>query len=384
MLIPLLSAGNFAIGVGAFVVIGMLTPIAEGLGMSSGSAGFVLTVYSLAYAVGSPLAVAATGAWSRRRVLLVGMALFGLGSLLSALATTALPLYAARVLASLGAGLFTPTAAAVAAATTAPQERGRALARVFFGLTLAQVLGVPAGSFLAYSLGWQASFVVVAILALLCTLGLARIVPGDLPSQPTDLGSLGAALADWRSLASVIFTATFLGSVYVVYTYLTPLLESAMGFGRGWIAGTLLIYGVGAVAGNLAGGRVTDWIGARPTLFLLVGAQIALMPLFSLLPLPLPLVLCLAFVWALFGWSFIAPQQTLMVELVPERASVMLALNAAAIYIGAALGSAIGAGVIHRFGLGALGIAGSLCCWVALANLLLARALRPRHSPSTI
>jgi DHA1 family inner membrane transport protein len=384
MLIGLLSAGNFAIGVGAFVVIGMLTPIAEGLGMSSGSAGFVLTVYSLAYAIGSPLAVAATGRWTRRRVLLAGMALFGLGSLLSALATTAWPLYAARVLASVGAGLFTPTAAAVAAATSAPQERGRALARVFFGLTLAQVLGVPAGSFLAYSLGWQASFVVVAALALLCVVGLARLVPDDLPSQPTDLGSLVEALRDWRSLASVIFTATFLGSIYVVYTYLTPLLEETMGFGRGWIAGTLLIYGIGAVAGNLAGGRVSDRIGARPTLFLLAAAQIVLMPLFSLLPFSAALVLGLAFVWPLFGWSFIAPQQTLMVELVPERASVMLALNAAAIYVGAALGSAIGAGVIHRFGLAALGIAGSLCCLVALANLLLARALRPRHSASTI
>src|SRR5262245_35566585 len=117
MLVALLSAGNFAIGVGAFVVIGMLTPIAQSLRLSSGGAGLVLTIYSLAYAVGSPLAVAATGTWSRRRVLLVGMGVFGVGSLLSALASDAWPLYAARVLTAAGAGLFTPTSAAVAAAT---------------------------------------------------------------------------------------------------------------------------------------------------------------------------------------------------------------------------------------------------------------------------
>jgi predicted MFS family arabinose efflux permease len=384
MLIGLLSAGNFAIGMGAFVVIGMLTPMADGLGLTSGGAGFVLTVYSLAYAIGSPLAIAVTGAWSRRRVLLAGMGLFGLGTLLSALAPAAWPLYAARVLAALGAGLFTPCAAGVAAAASAPEERGRALARVFFGLTLAQVLGVPAGSFLAYTLGWQASFLLVTALALLCVLGMLRLVPGDLPFQATRLDALWAALGDWRSLASVIFTTTFLGSLYLVYTYLTPLLEETMGFGRNWIALTLLVYGFGAVAGNLAGGRLSDRIGNRRTLFVLVGAQILLMPLFSLLPFAVPLVLALAVVWATFGWSFIAPQQSLLIELVPERANVMLALNAAAIYVGAAVGSAAGAGVIDRFGVEALGVAGSLACLVALANLLIARALLPRHLPSTI
>jgi predicted MFS family arabinose efflux permease len=378
VLIGLLSAGNFVIGMGAFVVIGMLSPMAASFGMTSGGAGLVLTTYALAYAVGSPLAVAATGAWPRRRVLLIGMGLFGLGALLSALAPTPVALYATRVLAAVGAGLYTPVAAGVAAVASPPEERGRALARVFFGLTLAQVLGVPAGSFLAYSLGWPATFLVVAALAFACLAGVRRLVPGDLPFQATRLASLAEALADWRSLASVLFTTTFLGSLYVVYTYFTPLLEETMGFGRNQIALTLLVYGVGAVLGNLLGGRLTDAIGGRRTLFLLAGAQIVLTPLFSLLPIALPLLFGLAFVWPVFGWSFIAPQQSVLIELVPERANVMLALNAAAIYVGAAVGSAIGGGVIDRFGLGAVGLAGGLCCLVAMANLVLAtRLARP-------
>ena len=136
---------------GAFVVIGMLNPLADGLGLGISEAGWVMTVYALAYAVGSPIVVSLTGNWSRRFVLTLGLVLFGMAAVASALSLSAAPLYAARGLAALGAGLFTPVAAAVAATTSPPEQRGKSLAAVFFGLTLAQVLGIPAGSFIAYT-----------------------------------------------------------------------------------------------------------------------------------------------------------------------------------------------------------------------------------------
>src|SRR4029079_17048137 len=125
MLLSVLSAGNFVIGMGAFVIFGILSPMAADLGISNGEAGHVLTVYALAYAVSSPLAVAATGRLSRRTVLAGGMALFGVSALASALAPSPELLYAARALGALGAGVFTPVAASVAAATSAPEERRR-------------------------------------------------------------------------------------------------------------------------------------------------------------------------------------------------------------------------------------------------------------------
>ena len=384
MLVWLLSAGNFVIGMGAFLVLGILNPMAESLAISSSAAGRVLTVYALAYGVSSPIAVALTGRLSRRSVLAAGMAIFGLAALGSAIAGTPGALYAARALGAVGAGIFTPIAAVVAAAASGPKGRGKALARVFFGLTLAQVLGVPVGSFIAYSVGWQASFVLVAVLALVCLVGLLALVPRDLPFQATRLASLVEALADWRTLVSVVFTATFLGAVYVVYTYLAPLLSQTMGWGRDGISAAFLVFGLGAVAGNLLGGRLADEIGPGRTLVGLACLEVAILPLFSLLPVPAVLLFALILLWSACGWSFMAPQQSRLITLAPERQAVVLALNAAAIYLGAAGGSAVGGAVLARYGVGALGVAGGLAALVALGNILAARALRPRHLPSTI
>jgi len=380
-LIALLSAGNFVIGMGAFVVIGILGPIADGLDVPPARAGLVLTAYALAYAVGSPVGVAATGRLPRRLVMTSGLAIFAAAALGAAFAPNFGTLLAARVLAAFGAGLFTPVTAAVAVSVTAPERRGAALSNVFFGLTLAQVIGVPAGGVIAYAVGWQAAFLVVAALALPVLLGLWRLVPPALPFQATRLATLGATLADRRAMLSVLFTASFLGAIYVPFTYLGLILTATMGFGGPAIASALLVFGFGAVGGNLIGGLLADRIGARRTLMGLALAQITLMPLVSTLPLPPWSVYVLIFVRSLCGWSFLAPQQSVLIALAPERASVMLALNAAAIYVGAAAGSAIGAEVIDRAGLGALGVAGGLCGVAALANLLAAFRVRSRTEP---
>lgn len=147
-LLPALSLANFAIGMGAFVAVGILTPVAQGFGLTVAQAGWVMTVYALVYAVASPLLVAVTGAVDRRALMLAGMAVFGLGALGSALAPSFAALLAARAMMALGGGVVTPVAAAVVAGLSAPEMRGRALATVFGGLTLAQVLGVPVGAWL--------------------------------------------------------------------------------------------------------------------------------------------------------------------------------------------------------------------------------------------
>ncbi|MFO1208343.1 MAG: MFS transporter [Amaricoccus sp.] len=383
MLLSLLSAGNFVIGMGAFVIFGILGPMAADLGISNGEAGHVLTVYALAYAVSSPLAVAATGRLSRRTVLAGGMALFTLSALGSALAPGPSALYAARALGALGAGVFTPVAASVAAATSASDERGRALSRVFLGLTLAQVLGVPVGSFLAYSFGWRSSFLAVAALAAPCAAALLLLVPRQLAFQPTRLASLATMLGDWRTMLAVAFTVSYLVPIYVVYTFLGPLLEATMGFGRNGVTAAFLALGCGAVTGNLVGGLLSDRVGPGPTLVGLALLQVAILPLFSTLPLPPWLFFALAFGWASCGWSLIAPQQARLIRIAPDAQAVVLALNAAAIYLGAAGGSAAGATLIGLLGLGGLGIAAGAMALVGVANILLARAFRPRHLPST-
>ena len=169
----------------------------------------------------------------------------------------------------------------------------------------------------------------------------------------------------------MLFTATYIGAIYVLYTYLAPLLEASQGFGRDGVALALLVFGVGAIAGNLLGGALADRIGSSRTLALACLAQALTLWPFSLLPLSVPALLLLTLAWSTCGWSFMVAQQTRVVAQTPERQGVVLALNAAAIYVGAAAGSAAGAAVIGAFGLDALGTAAAFGALLALGHLVL-------------
>lgn len=370
-LIPALSAANFAIGMGAFVVIGILTPIARDFDLTTDQAGVAMTAYAVAYAVGSPLLVALTGGVARRVVLAAGLAVFALAALLAVLAPNAEALFAARVLAALGAGVVTPVAAGVAAAASAPEARGKALAAAFFGLTLAQVLGVPAGAWIGYTFGWRAVFGLTACLTLASLIAVWFLVPRSMPFQVNSLRSLGAALSDLRSVLAVMFTALIMGAIYVFYTYAAPTLEARMSLQRDGVSLFLFIFGIGAVFGNILGGALTDRIGAFRTLVFVAVAQIALLPVYSLLPLPIWAVYAHAFIWSVCGWCFAASQQTRLVSLGPDRANVMLALNAAAIYVGVSFGSYVGGATLRELGVDALGFVAAGVAALALIVLLL-------------
>jgi DHA1 family inner membrane transport protein len=368
-LLALLSFGNFVIGMGAFLVIGTLVPIAQGLGLSKSEAGLVMTAYAIAYAIASPVLVALTGTVPRRTILGVGMAIFTLAAIACALAPNAGSLYAARALAAVGAGLFTPSAAAVAVAAVAPETRGKALSTVFFGLTLAQVLGVPVGSWAGYTFGWPAAFWLVAGLGIVATIATWRAVPTGVAFQPTSLKVLGQTLTDGLATAALLFSVSFLGAIYVVYTYLGALLEAKLGLGRDGVTLMLAIYGVGAVAGNWLAGRLVDRFGPYRSLMLCVTAQAILMPIVTFTPYGFWAGAVLALVWSASGWSFMTAQQVRLVSLRPQAQGVMLALNAAGIYVAAALGSAIGGAVLSVTGLEMLGLAGGAA--MLIAGLLL-------------
>lgn len=215
-LIALLSACNFVIGMGAFVVIGMVPLLASDLEVSTAAAGGAMTAYALAYAVLSPILVSVTGRIGRRRVIAAGMAVFALGALLAALAPNVTVLYIARALAAAGAGVVTPVGAAVVAALAAPAAQGKAISAFYFGLTLSQVIGVPAGGWIAYTFGWRMAFWMVLALAILSVILIWVRVPAGLRFTPVSLSDLGRALKDGLIMGAVLFTATFLGAIYIL------------------------------------------------------------------------------------------------------------------------------------------------------------------------
>ncbi|HWA42305.1 MAG TPA: MFS transporter [Hypericibacter adhaerens] len=372
VILAFLAFGNFIIGMGAFVIIGIVSPIAEGLGIGKADAGLVLTVYALAYAVLSPVTGALTGTLSRRIVLVASLAIFALGTVLSAISTGLPMLAASRVLVALGGSLYAPAAAGIAVAISAPERRGKALATVFSGGTLAQVLGTPFGAWVAYHFGWEAAFWVIAALSLAGSAVMCLAIPRDVRFQAAGLATILAALQDRRAMIAVSFTATMLAAFYVVFTFFGPLIEASVGPNPETRTGFLMLNGLGAFIGNILGGMATDRIGARRTLVAICIVQILILPLFSILPLP-PLALAVLIgTWSATSFGFMAPQQARVAQFAPEAIGIMLSVNAAMLYVGITIGSVVGSHILGWYGLGALGMAASVLALLALLHLLAA------------
>jgi predicted MFS family arabinose efflux permease len=379
-LLLVLGAANFAVGMGAFGVIGLLTPVSAAFALGQGQASAMMSLYAVIYALTSPVLVATTGARDRALVLVGGMALFAVGAALAAFAPNFNAILAARCVMAIGGGLITPVAASVGVALMPPAHRGRALSIVFGGLTLAQAVGVPACAWLGYSFGWRTAFALVAVLAVATGVLLHQMMPRALAVTRTTLASLWVVLASPRLLAAIAFTALFLGGAYVLYTFLAPFAEARHGLGRDGVTALLLVFGLGAVVGNALGGWLTDRIGPDRTLLALGIAQSLTLVLITLLTLPQLGLFAMVGLWSLACWAFMVPQQARLAGLEPKLAPVLFALNAAAIYLGGSIGSLVGGVVLAKADFAALGPAGAALVLLGLLSLAVVARLRRPHA----
>lgn len=362
-----LAFGNFAVGTGGFVVVGVLAPLARDLGLLLPAAGQLVTVYALAYAVASPLLAALTGRVCRKRVLLGGLLALGAAGVLAALAQGPAALFGSRVLMACGAAVFTPTAAAIAAATTDGAHRGRALSLVFLGLSLAQVLGIPLGTFIG--------------LAAVAFAGVLAGVPAGVETPRVGLAAWTGALRDWRLGAALAVMALQTAAQYAVYAYAGPVISHLTGLGGPGVTLVLLVFGVAAVAGAVLGGWASDRVGPGRTL---AASLLALTAVLCALPLARGTVAAgiLFAAWGVAGFMFMAPQQARLVGMAPGAQGALLALNASFLYIGGATGSALGGLVLANVGIPWLGAAGAALA--ALALVALAVSARPRPEPAGV
>lgn len=379
-LLLLFAFANFIIGLGAFVVIGVLSPIAGGFGLSKADAGWVMTAYALVYCVASPISVALTGRVDRARLLTANMALFGLGALICAATPVFAGLLAGRAAMALGAGLVTPVAAAIGASLVPPQQRGQALALVFGGFTVAQAFGVPLGSWLGYAFGWRAAFALVAVLSVVGTFVLGFAAPRGLKAPPSSLATLGQVIGTPHLLSAASLTAWFFGAIYCLYTFLAPFMETRFGVGREGITLVLVVFGLCAIVGNALGGFATDRFGFAAMVAGVSIGQAILLPVITLVHLPFAPTLIVIGLWSIVSFAFMAAQQARMVATDPSRAPTLLALHAAFIYLGSAVGAYVGGLTLKAGGYGGLGPAGALLALIGIGSILLTPALRPRSA----
>lgn len=370
----LLTGGAFAVGTSAYVVSGILPSVSTELSVSTAAAGQLVTAFALAYALAAPMLAVVTGRWDRRAVLVFALGTAAAGNAVSAVATSYPLLLGGRVIAAFGAALFTPAATLFATTLLPPHERGRAVARVFGGLTFALVLGVPVGALLADPLGYRGVFAVVAavcaVLALTARLGL----PALDPPPPAGLRERFAVAADRR--AQLVLGMTVLGvlSAMVVFTYAAPLLDRTAGATGGALSLLLLAYGLGAMVGNSVGGRAADRFGALRTLGVVMAGFLTLLASLPWTLSSVPLAAVTLIVWGGFTWSFNPPMQHLLLELSPASAGgLLLGLNASAIYLGAGLSGIVGGIVIRAADVLAVPVVATGLGLIAFALLIVLR-----------
>ncbi len=365
--ILILALGTFAIGTDGFVIAGILPAIARGLHVPVNTAGILITVFAWAYALGSPILATATGKLARKRLLLGSMVVFIAANVLASFATNFGILVGARILAAFGSALFTPAALAVALSLAPPEKRGRALAQVLAGLTVATVLGVPLGILIGTQLHWQTTFLVVAALGLLAFTGVLALFP-DVANPP--VVKLKARLEMLRRPALLVMLGNLLlwqTSVFVLYTYLGPILQNITHISGVEISAVFLLFGLASALGNVIGGYGTDRWGAVRILFMALALLTTTAFLLPWLAASVFGITITMVVWGIGGWMVVAPQQHRVVALAPSSSTILLSLNGSVIYIGIGTGAALGGFVLRFAPLSALGwVSGGL----ALAALV--------------
>jgi len=378
-----LALGTFAIGTETWVIAALLPPIAGDLSIQVATAGALVTVFALAYAIGSPVLAVVAGSIDRKWLLTSCLGVFTLANIGAAEAQTFTQLLIARVLMALVSGLYVPTASAVATALVKPEQRGRAISIVIGGMAVAVALGAPLGALIGAMSGWRMTFWLVAVLGAIAIMGLLVGLPRDLPRPVTTLGQRLAAARRPEVLHGLSVTLLFATGAFTVFTYLALLLAQAAGLDPRGVSATLFVFGVSAALGNAAGGTGSDRFGplrtARASLVALVAVFAVIALAANTLPVSqaAPVIVVSVGVWGLVAWCLYAALMANLVRLAPELAMVTLSLNASTFYFGVALGSFVGS-LVLPLGVGKLAWVAAALEIAALAVLLFERRPVPR------
>ncbi|MBR8641302.1 MFS transporter [Streptomyces tuirus] len=378
-----LAVGAFGIGTTEFVMMGLLPDVADDLHISIPSAGHLVSAYALGVVIGAPLLAAVTARMSRRTVLIGLMGLFVAGNALSALAPDNGWLLAARFLSGLPHGAFFGVGAVVATNMVAPERKARSVSLMFLGLTVANVVGVPVATLMGQQLGWRATFLGVSAIGLAAIAALAFLIPHD-HEHATAKGLRGelAALRSvpvWLSLGT---TVAGFGALFAAYSYITPMLTDAAGYADASVTLLLALFGVGATAGNLLGGRLADH-SLRGTLF---GGLTSLVAVLALFPVLMRTELTAAVAVILLGMAAFAtgsPLQLMVMEKASSAPSLASSANQAAFNLANAGGAWIGGlALAAGFGVTSPALAGAVLAVLGLGVASLAYAVDRRAVPA--
>jgi DHA1 family inner membrane transport protein len=378
-----LAIASFCIGTTEFVIMGLLPDVARDLGVTIPVAGLLVTGYALGVVFGAPIVAAATIRLPRKPALLGMVCVFIVGNVLCALAPNYFVLLLARIVTAFCHGSFFGIGAVVAADLVPANKRAQAIALMFGGLTLANVLGVPFGTALGNALGWRSTFWAVAVVGVIAALAIALWLPANIPMKPANLRGEMRVLRQPQVLLAMGISVLASASLFSVYTYITPLLERVTGLSPAVVTYALLVFGAGLTAGNFIGGRLADWR-LMPSLLAVMVALAIVCASFALASHWAVAAFVTLFVWGALAFAVVPLLQVRIVNEASDAPNLASTLNQGAFNLGNATGAWLGgAALVAGVTYGMLPLIGGAVALLALAGAVVSTRLRePGQLPS--
>lgn len=378
-----LAVASFGIGTTEFVIMGLLPEVARDFDVTIPQAGHLVSGYALGVVVGAPIVAMATAPLPRKAALLALMAVFTLGNLACALASSYEWLMAARVATAFAHGAFFGIGAIVARNLVPREKRTQAVSLMFAGLTLANVLGVPLGTALGQAFGWRSTFWAVVVIGLAAGAAIALALPGGMPGTRGGLAREFRALGRWPVLRPMLVSTLASVSFFTVFTYIAPFLLTVTHLTPGGVTGALFAAGLGLTVGNLAGGWLADRSLMRTVLGSFVGLIAVLVAFALVAPFPVP-ALAVLVLWSGLAFALVSPLQVWVVEAASDAPNLASTLNQGAFNLGNAMGAWLGgtaltlgagyaelpalAAIVSLLGLGLAATAAARPLWSSLAG----------------
>ncbi|PLR93470.1 MFS transporter [Bacillus halotolerans] len=365
-----LAISAFAIGTTEFISVGLLPLISDDLHIPVTTTGLTVSLYALGVTFGAPILTSLTSSMSRKTLLLWIMIIFIAGNTMAASASSIGILLAARVISAFSHGVFMSIGSTIAADLVPENKRASAISIMFTGLTVATVTGVPFGTFIGQQLGWRFAFMVIIAVGIIAVIANGILVPANLrKGTKTTIRDQLKLVTNGRLLLLFVITALGYGGTFVVFTYLSPLLQEVTGFKAGTVAIILLVYGIAIAIGNMIGGKLSNRNPIAALFYMFIVQALVLFTLTFTAPYKIAGLITILFM-GLLAFMNVPGLQVYVVMLaerfVPSAVDVASAINIAAFNAGIALGSFLGGvitdsiGLIHTAWIGALMVAGAV------------------------
>lgn len=379
-----LTIGAFAIGMTEFIIMGLLPNVATDLNVSIPQAGQLITGYALGVAVGAPILTVFTHKIPQKKLLVLLMCIFIIGNALSVIAPTYGLLISARILTAFAHGTFLGVGSIMATRLVAPERRAGAVSVVLAGLTIANIIGVPFGTFIGQQLGWRSSFGAITILGIISLIGIIRFIPVLPQGAPANLGQQFRNLVRPQVLLVLLVGAMGCGSLFAVFTYITPMLVDISGFAEQNVTWILVLFGFGVTLGNMVGGRLADWK-LMPSLIVNFGILAVLLAALTLTLESPYLAVITIFLWGVAAFGIMPGLQIRIMNMTREAPLLATTSSHSAFNLGNAGGAYLGGYAITHTGLVSVPLYAAVIAGLGLLGLLFSLFMeRKHHGPEVV